>query len=91
MQEDGIINKEEFSLRDKDNLKLLNDVLEDLIEKSDNNLKQFYTVYSELPLYIYNKIDDLRNISYDKKSEEFINVAKKAKYVNKIFHDKFKK
>ena len=91
MQEDRIIkDDEEFSLRDKDNLKLLEDIVDNLIELEKNNKKEFYTVYKNLPLYIYNKIDDLRNVSFDKKGEDFKRVALKAKKVNTSFHKKFK-
>jgi hypothetical protein len=90
MQEDRPINDEEFSLRDKDNLTLLENIVDDLLDISERDKKEFFTTYKNLPLYIYNKIDDLRNVSFDKKGEDFKRVAIKAKKVNTLFHKKFK-
>lgn len=88
MQEDGTI--EEFSLRDKNNLNVLEEILDNLIKVYSVDIKQFRITYQTLPLIIYNKIDALRNVSYERKSDDFIRIAKKAKEVNKKFHNNFK-
>ena len=81
---------EEFSLRDKNNLIKLENILDDLIEKLKGDYKVFKIVYQNLPFKIYNKIDNLRNTSLDRKSDDFKRVALKAKEVNKEFHKSFK-
>ena len=89
MQEDEIID-DEFSLRNKDNLIELEKVLDDLLYDLEKDPKKFKVIYQNLPLKFYNKIDNLRNTSLEKKSEDFKRVAYKAKIVNKEFHTNFK-
>jgi hypothetical protein len=84
------MNNEEFSLRDKENMVELETILDELLAELQNDVKKFKIIFKNLPLKIYIKIDTLRNISTDKKSDKFIEIAKKAKKVSKEFHKQFK-
>ncbi len=89
MQRDGIID-EDFSLRDKSNLIELEEILDDLINKLKTDERTFKIIYQNLPFKVYDKIDNLRNTSLDRKSEDFKRVASKSKEVSKAFHKNFK-
>jgi len=90
MHTDEPIENEEFSLRNKENLLELEEILDDLIHHLEKDAKEFKIIYQNLPIKYYNKIDNLRNTSLEKKSKDFKRVAKKAKRVNKEFHTNFK-
>lgn len=84
------LGEEEFSLSNKENLLKLNIILDELILELNEDKKSFVKNFKNLPLNIYLKIDSLRNTMLDKKSESFRNVAIKAKFVSKEFHNQFK-
>jgi len=81
---------DELTLREDSNKQRLEEILDDLINESKRDLPSFYILFKNLPLNIYLKIDTLAHTYTDKKSESTKNIIKKAKYVNKKFHDKFK-
>jgi len=85
-----INDDEEFSLKDKKNLIKLEGILDDLLEKLEEDIKKFKILYQNLPLKFYNKIDNLRTTSLERKSDDFKRVAYKAKKVSKEFHSQFK-
>jgi len=92
MQKDISLNNQDepLNLSNRENIKFLNSVLDDLMYKKENDYKTFLLEFKNLPINIYMKIDSLRNISLDKKSDEFKEVALKAKTLSKSFHDNYK-
>lgn len=80
----------EFSLRDKDNIEELNNILDSLYLDLSQDEKKFKLVFKNLPIKIYLKIDSLRSVSTENKSDKFKEVVEKAKDLSKKFHAKFK-
>jgi len=88
MQDDEIIN--DFSLREEINRIKLENILDELQEELNVDIKKFKTVFKNLPLLIYNKIDYLANTYSDNKNEDLKRISDKAKFLSKIFHNQFK-
>ena len=90
MQTDEPIEEDSFSLNTSENIQKLELILDDLILQLEVDKKKFTTLFKNLPLNIYLKIDTLRNVTTDKKSAEFKLMAAKAKKVSRAFHNQFK-
>lgn len=90
MQKNKLVEKDDFTLKNKENLIELEEVLDDLITHLEKNIREFKIIYQNLPIKFYNKIDNLRSTSLERKSEDFKRIAYKAKRVSKEFHNNFK-
>jgi len=82
---------EDFSLREEENKKKLESILDELIEKYENDPKEFKISFKSLPLYIYTKIDTLAYTTSDTRGKDLQRIATKCKKVSKWFHNQFKK
>jgi len=89
MQETRSVD-DDFSLRDENNKVKIEDILDDLILKLEENEYAFISMFKNLPLDIYLKIDSLAYTYSDRKGEDIRRISRKAKLVNKTFHNKFK-
>ena len=61
----------------------IEEILDELIEKKEQDLNIFMEAYANLPLHIYESIEGL---SFSKTKKES---GKKAKLITKAFHDNF--